>query len=231
MTIRYKDILLWGHSLKAYKKMFSLTDDELKLSILDCCGGPASFNAELTDQGGHVISTDPLFSLNETQIAERIEEVFAQMLAIVREHKDRFLWEDERSVDKLAQIRHSNIELFLKDFAKGLEEGRYFPDSPPDLHFQHYQFDLALCSHYLFANSPEQTVEYHAAAIENLCDVAKEVRVFPLLDSMGEIPDIVGPVTKALHDKDLGVEIKAVPYQFQKKGNAMLRVWAQKCEV
>ena len=57
------------------------------------------------------------------------------------------------------------------------------------------------------------------------------MRIFPLLDSLGDIPDLVGPVTKALHENNLGVEIRAVPYEFQKKGNAILRVWAQMCEV
>ena len=35
----------------------------------------------------------------------------------------------------------------------------------------------------------------------------------------------------ALQARDFGVEVKAVNYEFQKGGNAMMRVWAQTCAV
>lgn len=231
MTIPYRDILMWGHSYDAYTRMFALTDAELKLKILDCCGGPSSFNTLLTQKGGQVVSTDKLFDLSKKKIEQKIDEVFSEMLTIVEAHKDRFTWDEIKSPEELAAIRRENIDIFLDDFEQGLEEGRFITDMPPDLHFQHYEFDLALASHYFFANCPDQTVEFHVEAVANLCDVAKEVRIFPLLDSMGEIPEIVGPVTQGLHQAGLGVEIKAAPYKFQEKGNAMLRVWAQTCEV
>lgn len=231
MTIPYRDILLWGHSFDAYTRMFKLSDEDLKSKILDCCSGPSSFNAILTSKGGHVISTDPLFSLHKKQLEARIENVFQEMLEIVEAHKQRFTWDEIQSPKELAKIRRENIQIFLDDFDKGVKEGRYITATPPDLHFKHYQFDLALCSHYFFANCPDQSTDFHVKAVANLCDIAKEVRIFPLLDSTGEIPKIVGPVTQGLHQAGLGVEIKASPYKFQEKGNAMLRVWAQTCEV
>ena len=100
-----------------------------------------------------------------------------------------------------------------------------------ELPYQHDEFDLALCSHYLFSNCPNQSLEYHVEVIQNLANVAKEVRIFPLLNSHGEIPALVGPVIQKLHESEHGVEIKSVPYEFQKNGNAMLRVWLQVCEV
>ncbi len=231
MTIPYHDIVLWGHAFEEYKRMFGLTETDLKLSILDCCGGPSSFNAILTAQGGHVISTDSLFAFPINQLKHRIEQVFSEMLEVVEANKNRFTWNDITSPEELATIRRNNIQTFLNDFDKGVEQGRYLTDTPPHLKFKHFQFDLALCSHYFFANCSDQSVEFHVNAIKNLCDVAKEVRIFPLLNSQGEIPMIVGAVTQGLHQASLGVEIKSVPYRFQAKGNAMLRVWAQVCEV
>lgn len=231
MTIPYRDILLWGHSFEAYTRMFALSEEDLKLKILDCCGGPSSFNTILTKKGGHVISTDELFALPKKKLEQKIEEVFNEMLEIIEAHKDRFKWDEIKSPQELAAIRRENINVFLEDFEQGVAEKRFIPAAPPNLHFQHYEFDLALCSHYFFANCPDQSIEYHISAVNNLCDVAKEVRIFPLLDSSGEIPEIVGPVTQGLHEAGFGVEIKAAPYRFQKKGNAMLRVWAQTCEV
>jgi hypothetical protein len=43
--------------------MFALTPRDLRGSILDCAAGPASFNAEATAAGHHVVSCDPLYRL------------------------------------------------------------------------------------------------------------------------------------------------------------------------
>jgi hypothetical protein len=45
MGINYQDIVPWGRSFAEYVKMFSLIPDDLDLRILDCGGGPSSFNA------------------------------------------------------------------------------------------------------------------------------------------------------------------------------------------
>lgn len=54
MTIKYRDIKPWGRSFDEYIRMFSLTPTYLKRKIIDCGDGPASFNAELTEQGGNI---------------------------------------------------------------------------------------------------------------------------------------------------------------------------------
>jgi len=231
MTIPYKDILLWGHSLQDYIDMFALTESDLATTIIDAGAGPASFNAELTKKGGTVISTDEIFELSEDELKTRVDDLFAEMLEKVKANKERFVWEQVKNPDELANTRKKELQKFFADFSQGKSAGRYQEHELPNLPFSHFQFDLALCSHYLFANSQNQSVAYHVAAIENLADIAKEVRIFPLLNSYGDIPEIVGPVMHELHNKEFGVEIKAVDYEFQKKGNAMLRVWAQTCEV
>jgi hypothetical protein len=231
MPFTYRDVLLWGHSLADYNKMFLLNEHDRKSKLLDCCGGPSSFNAELTAQGGQVISCDPLFALTFDKMKRRINEVFAEMLVGVKYFSDRFMWTEVLTPEELADIRSKNMEIFLQDFKVGVKNRRYLSCSLPKLNFDHEQFDLAVCSHYLFAHSPDQSEDFHIKAIASLCKVAKEVRIFPLLDSEGEIPALVGPVIHALQQMDHGVEIVAVPYEFQKKGNAMLRVWAQTCKV
>jgi hypothetical protein len=42
--------------------MFALTPGDLLGKILDCAGGPSSFNAELVAEGHEVISADLLVS-------------------------------------------------------------------------------------------------------------------------------------------------------------------------
>ena len=54
MGIALDQVILWGRSLDEYIRMFDLQPDELKLSILDCASGPASFNAEMARRGEKV---------------------------------------------------------------------------------------------------------------------------------------------------------------------------------
>ena len=51
--------------------MFNLTDECLKQCILGCGDGPASFNAEITSCGGHIVSCDPLYAISGNEIYER----------------------------------------------------------------------------------------------------------------------------------------------------------------
>ena len=74
----------WGRSLSEYRAMFALSDEDLCLRILDCAGGPASFNAEWTERGGAVVSgaaalllsADPTLSPGVTTAkASHVEEL------------------------------------------------------------------------------------------------------------------------------------------------------------
>lgn len=41
--------------------MFALVEKELKLRVLGCADGPASFNAEATELGIEVVFVDPIY--------------------------------------------------------------------------------------------------------------------------------------------------------------------------
>ena len=51
----------------------------------------------------------------------------------------------------------------------------------PSLPFADGSFDLALCSHLLFLYSAQFDEAFHRASIREMCRVAAEVRIFPLL--------------------------------------------------
>ncbi len=113
----------------------------------------------------------------------------------------------------------------------GKAEGRYIGVADYHLPFADFSFDFALSSHYLFADLDEQTVEFHLAVIRELARVAKEVRIFPLIDREGNTSEFLGPVLLGLQQENYGVEVREVAFHLHKTGNAMLRVWAQQCPV
>jgi hypothetical protein len=103
----------------------------------------------------------------------------------------------------MGEIRMAAMRRFLEDFPLGLEMGRYHPDELPSLGFNAGEFDLALSSHFLFTFSEQFSVDFHIAAIEEMCRVANEARVFPLLNYDGEPSQLLHPVVDELRAKIL----------------------------
>ena len=115
------------------------------------------------------------------------------------------------------------MTIFLNDYEEGRKSGRYIAASLPRLPFEDNAFDLALCSHYLFLYSEHVSQEQHLLSMKELCRVASEVRVYPLLSMGNNIKSShLEPVISAL--KDIGISISFVPvdYEFQKGATEML---------
>jgi hypothetical protein len=204
--------------------MFSLTSGDLSGRILDCAAGPASFNAELTPEGHEGISCDPLYSLTADEIRARIEATCDTVVANARAASNEFVWRDFTSPEHLGEVRMAAMQQFLADFPAGLREGRYLVHALPHLDFRDDEFDLALCSHFLFTYSDQLSADFHVAAIQEMCRVAGETRVFPLLKSYGGPSPHLDPVVDALLERGYEAEISEVPYEFQRGGDKMLAV-------
>lgn len=209
-----------------YVRMFDLTPDDRDRPILSCADGPASFNAEMTAAGGRIISCDPLYAFSSAEIARRIEETFQTVIDGARTNHERYVWNEIRSLEHLVEVRRTAMQTFLADFPAGRVAGRYVPDALPRLRFDAAQFPFAVCSHFLFTYSAHLSEEFHVAAIVEMCRVAREVRIFPLLDLDGTPSQRVRPVMEALTRRGFSVETRHVPYEFQKGGNQLLRVRA-----
>ena len=171
----------WGRSFNEYKEMFSLTDADLDKKILGCGDGPACFNAELTKSGGRITSVDPIYQFKETQIKSRIDEVYSEIMEQMLKNKNDYVWNNIRCLEELGKTRMEAMEKFLSDYEAGKEVERYINASLPVLPFKDKEFDLALCSHFLFLYSEHVSQEEHIASMIELCRVANEVRVYPLL--------------------------------------------------
>jgi SAM-dependent methyltransferase len=218
-------VVPWGRSFDEYRRMFDLTEDDLSRSIVGCADGPAGFNAEATRQGRRVISCDPLYRFPKAHIEERIAATFEQILEQTRLNAHEFVWRDDiRTVEELGRVRMAAMTEFLNDYEPGKTAGRYVDAELPRLPFADGAFDLAICSHLLFLYSDRLGEAFHRSAVFEMCRVAAEARIFPLLALGGEPSPLVPVCTAELRAAGHSVSIEKVPYEFQRGGNEMMRI-------
>jgi hypothetical protein len=209
--------------------MFALTDADLHRRILGCGDGPASFNAVLTARGGRVVSVDPLYQYSRDEIRQRIDETFDVVMEQARKNTHEFVWTTIASVDQLGELRMAAMESFLSDYRLGLAQKRYVTGELPHLRFADREFDLAVCSHLLFLYSEQLSEDFHVASLEELCRVAGEARVFPLLELGARTSRHVDAVRARLTAAGYSVTVETVPYEFQRGGDQMIRIRASLC--
>ena len=129
-------------------------------------------------------------------------------------------------------LEYSDVSRAVNEASHGLPYTlmHYAPSAAHGaLPFDDFSFDCALCPHSLFVD--DQTVDVLMAIIRELARVAKEVRIFPLSDTQGLPSPLLGPVLLGLNQENYGVEVRDVTSSQPSKGNAILRVWAQQCQV
>ena len=206
--------------------MFALTADDLQRRVLGCGDGPASFNSALTKWGGSAMSVDPLYVFSAAQIAARIQATSADVLQQMYENKHDYVWTRMGSVEALGQLRLAVMQAFLADYDPGRKAGRYVVGALPARPFADRQFDLALCSHFLFLYSTHLSLAFHRSAATEMCRVATEVRIYPLLNLDRAPSPHVEVVMAELQCHGYHVSIEEVPYEFQRGSKKMMRVMA-----
>ncbi len=224
MSFTLNNVVPWGRSFDEYVAMFNLSEADLQKNILGCGDGPAAFNAVLSARGGKITSADPIYGFSAPEIQARIDETFEIVMEQTRANRNEFIWEHIRSPEELGKIRMEAMTEFISDFPTGKKEGRYVEGSLPKLPFADHQFDLALCSHFLFLYSEQFSADFHVQSILELCRVAKEVRIFPLLELGSKPSRHFGEVTQQLQADNCAISIRPVPYVFQRGGNQMMTV-------
>ncbi len=224
MAFELAEAVPWGRSYDEYVAMFALTPHDLTRRILGCGDGPAAFNARLTRRGGTIVSADPLYRFPAARVRERIAEVTPIVLEQVRRNADAFLWTHIGSVEDLARIRAAAMQEFLADYAEAAPGTRYQDVSLPALPFHEQEFDLALCSHFLFLYGEQHPLAFHVESLIELCRVALEVRVFPLVELSGQPSRHLTATIEALSERGYAAVVSTVDYQFQAGGNQMLTV-------
>jgi hypothetical protein len=223
--VELSEVVPWGRSLNEYKEMFSLSDSDLKKRIIGCGDGPASFNAELSKVANNIVSIDPIYQFSAKEIRSRINEVYPQVMEQVSKNKGDYVWKNIANVEAMGNVRMDAMQDFLNDYEQGKKSGRYINASLPTLPFENTEFELALCSHYLFLYSAHVNQEKHIQSMKELCRVSREARVYPLL-SIGnnQVSPHLKPVISALKESGFNVSLVPVKYEFQKGATEMLVV-------
>jgi len=219
-----EQIVPFGRSFAEYERMFALSDADLCGRILGCADGPASFNAEATARGHSVVSSDPLYRFDSNQIKGRIDIALPEVMQQVQKNISEFLWSDISSPVELERCRRLAMNSFLDDFEQGKHQGRYVDAELPILPFADASFELALCSHFLFLYTDHLSQAFHVRAILEMCRVAREVRIFPLLALDGTPSRYAEPVSNQLRQQGLRVSSEQVPYEFRRGANRMMRL-------
>jgi len=219
MPVKLDSVVPWGRSFDEYVRMFALSGEDLRRTILDCAAGPSSFGAEMRERGHRVICTDPIYEFSAEQIRARVAAVRDDMLRQVRGQMGQFVWKYIRSAEHLGEVRMGAMEKFCVDFAADATRERYLVQSLPKLEFVDGEFDLALCSHFLFLYSDKLDEGFHIDSIRELLRVAREVRIFP-------VTEMDGRPSRHLEKAQAVFETKLVKvdYEFLKDANQMLVV-------
>jgi hypothetical protein len=113
---------------------------------------------------------------------------------------------------------------FLEDYPEGLVQKRYLSGELPSLPSGDKEFDLALCSYFLFLYTENLSLEFHLKSLAELCRVSNEIRIFPLLDVNGNRSAYVDLVVDFLQAEKRDVMEVKVAYEFQRGGNTMLKI-------
>jgi hypothetical protein len=222
---RLDQVVPWGRAFDEYRRMFALSEADLASRILGCGDGPAAFNAEATRRGARIVSCDPLYRFDRTEIDARIVATADIVLEQARRNAEQFVWgRGIASIDELGAVRMRAMRVFLDDYDAGRGAGRYVDASLPALRFGAGDFDLALCSHLLFLYSAQLDEPFHVASVRELCRVAREVRIFPLLALDATRSPFVDACVAAARAAGVEATIELVDYEFQRGGHEMLRL-------
>lgn len=218
------DYLLSARSFSEYRAMLSITDDDLKLRILDCPGGGSSFTATASSLGVDAMAVDPAYATPAADLGRQVITEVERGSAWALANTDRYVWSFYADPGAHRELRAKSARLFAQDLLAHPE--RYRAGKLPSLPFADGSFDLVLSSHLLFTYADRLDLAFHRAAIVELARVSRhEVRIFPLVDQADrDQTPLVDSLTTELADHGLTARQENVGYEFQRGADRMLVV-------
>jgi hypothetical protein len=176
-----------------------------------------------------VISCDATYALSEDKMKLHAEAFLKDTVSHLKINTARLKDGSDAMLQRVVDLWGKTEKIFMQDYPAGKAQNRYQPLQLPRLPYATHQFGLTLCTDFMFHHL--LSTEEIAIVVKELCRVSEEVRIFPLLDNFGKVSEELGPLMLMLQKKNYGVEVREVPYQTLKGGNAMLRIWQQECHI
>ena len=221
MAFKLESVVPWGRNFDEYRSMFCLSNGDMSKKIAGFGDGPASFNFEATQKGYSVTSFDPIYQFSKADLQKRIDDVRITVMQQMKENTDNYVWTNIRSLDELENVRMSAMKLFLEDFEKGKQDGRYIYHELPDrLMYSNDTFDIGLSSHFLLMYTV-LGYDFHIQAMTEMLRVCREIRIFPIVDLDANKTDLIQNVIDYFR-QHYNVEIRKTEYEFQKGDNKLL---------
>lgn len=234
-------VSFFGRTLAEYAKFFALDLTALRNSdVLDVAAGPSSFAAEACARRVDAVAIDPVYGLPADELAGRIDEDYAPMIAQMHAKRSLFTVgsgpvcrvSGARVVTALpcfeslaaAELdRRLAAQRFLADYETHYVHGRYVGGSLPHLPFFDRTFDLVLCSHLLFLHATCFDFDWHVAACRELVRVTDaEVRIHPLCGPDGRPYAKLPALRRELRAAGIESALVNVDYTFFAGSDTML---------
>jgi SAM-dependent methyltransferase len=220
MALNLQQVIPFGRSKAEYDRMFALTPTDLDRRIIGIGDGTASFNAEMYAEGKFITSVDPLYKFSATAITQQFKAVVDHIFAQIEQTPNDWVWNFHPSPAHLRQTRTQVLHTFTADYNLGKQQRRYITGSLPELPFLDLSFDLALSSYLLFVYTQQFDFDFHLAALREMCRIAPEVRIFPLvMANHHERSPYIDPLRQALSQEGITSSIFPTSYELQKGGN------------
>lgn len=213
-----------GRTFDEYRKMFSLTDDELKRhTFLDCPAGACSFVAEANKKGINATACDIEYGKSFDHFQEQCDQEVEKIKIGFSGSEDLFDWSFYGSLDHLLTYRKKAAMLFLEDYEQRIDT--YVPGMLPTLRFLDNQFDIVLSGHFLFLYADRLDFNFHLTSILELIRIAyKEVRIYPLMALDGSSYPQMEKLLEAISEQGHYPKIKVINFEFIKGCNSMLSI-------
>lgn len=220
----FERVVFFGRTFRDYLQFFAFEEEELQgRRILDVAAGPASFTAEAIRKRFNVTATDPLYDRSFAAIQSNTQMDFETVVTKTEQHQEKFDFKAFGDFAGFVQARKEATEGFLADYTAGRAQGRYIMGALPELPFEANAFDIALCGHFLFLYASRFDFEFHFEALKEMCRVAREVRVYPIVTMRdGKRFPQLDLLLRKLEMLGIETEIRNIDYEFLKGSHQML---------
>lgn len=220
MALQLQDFLITGRTFEEYVAFFGLDTGALNgKKVLDCPGGVSGFVAEASRRGIDTHACDILYRFDRERIAARARESIETIYADTA-------WMAGFNINFYGSIEghRKHREDALDAFAADREHERYRFETLPSLSYGDDAFDILLSSHLLFVYDDRLDADFHTDSVREMLRVAREVRLFPLVDyknSRRDEPDNFSPMVVIIQ-KYFDAEVVPVDFEFQPGAGYMM---------